>query len=210
MSKRGIFITFEGSEGCGKTTQIEFVRNFLEGKGYACILSREPGGTEISEKIRELLLNAKEGEKMSPKTEMLLFAAARAQHVDELIRPSLEQGKCVICDRFIDSTSAYQGAARKLGAEVSDIANEIAIGECIPDITFLLDMDVEEGLKRARKRDSGKVDRMGAQKIEFYKEVRKRYLELAQKYPSRIVVIDASKSIEEVSEQIKIALERKF
>lgn len=210
MRQKGVFITFEGTEGGGKSTQIAFARDFLERAGWECVVSREPGGTEISEKIRELLLTSKSGEKMSPKAEMLLFEAARAQHVDELIRPALAAGKCVICDRFTDSTSAYQGAARLLGSDMVDSANAIAVGGCSPDITFLLDLDAAEGLRRARMRDGGVADRMGSQKIDFYNKVRASYLELAKKNPERIFVIDASKSAEEVSRRIADILEAKL
>ena len=209
MSNRGIFITFEGGEGCGKTSQISLLAEFLRKKGRECLLVREPGGTAISEKIRNLLLHEKAGQNMSAKTEMLLFAASRAQLVDEKIRPALREGKIVISDRFVDSTFAYQGAARSLGFESAKTANQIAIGECMPDLTFLLDLDARLGLARAGKRDEGGADRRGSQKIEFYEKVRKEYLRLAGENPERFAVIDASKSIPEVAVQIsKIAEEK--
>ena len=210
MSKNGIFITFEGGEGCGKTSQINLLAEFMRKKGRECVITREPGGTAVSEKIRELLLHAKEGGSMSAKTEMLLFAAARAQHVDELIRPSLALGKIVISDRFIDSTFAYQGAARSLGFDCAKAVNQIAVGECIPDITFLLDLDVVCGLERAGRRDGGSSDRMGSQKIEFYEKVRAEYLRLAAENPGRFVVLDASKPISEIAAQIAKIAEEKF
>lgn len=210
MSKSGVFITFEGGEGCGKTSQINMLAKFLSGRGCDYTITREPGGTAISEKIRDLLLNAKEGENMSPKTEMLLFAAARAQHVDELIRPALKSGKFVISDRFIDSTYAYQGAARSLGFGLAKTVNDIAIAECMPDLTVLLDLDVVAGLNRAGKRDSGNSDRMGSQKIEFYEKVRLEYLRLAKENSERFLVIDASKSIEEIAGEISKCVKERF
>lgn len=210
MSKRGVFITFEGGEGSGKTSQINLLAKFLSGRGCDCIITREPGGTVISEKIRDLLLHAKEGEKMSAKTEMLLFAAARAQHVDELIRPALQDGKFVISDRFIDSTFAYQGAARSLGFNSAKIVNDIAIGDCIPNLTVLLDIDVVDGLKRAGNRDSGNLDRMGSQKVEFYEKVRLEYLRLAEENQERFLVVDASKSIKEIASEISKCVEERF
>lgn len=210
MSKSGVFITFEGGEGCGKTSQINMLAKFLSGRGCYYTITREPGGTAISEKIRDLLLNAKEGENMSPKTEMLLFAAARAQHVDELIRPALKSGKFVISDRFIDSTYAYQGAARSLGFDLAKTVNDIAIAECLPDLTVLLDLDVVAGLNRAGKRDSGNSDRMGSQKIEFYEKVRLEYLRLARENSGRFLVIDASKSIEEIAGEISKCVKERF
>ncbi|MBR4597060.1 MAG: dTMP kinase [Opitutales bacterium] len=210
MSNCGIFITFEGGEGCGKTSQICLLAEFLRKRGRECVLVREPGGTAISEKIRTLLLNDKEGKKMSAKTEMLLFAAARAQLVDEKIRPALQEGKIVISDRFVDSTFAYQGAARSLGFEQTKSANEIAIGECMPNLTILLDLDARLGLARAGKRDEGETDRMGSQKIEFYEKVRAEYLRLARENPERFAVIDASKSIPEIAEKISKTVEEKF
>lgn len=210
MSKSGAFITFEGGEGCGKTSQISMLAKFLSGKGCDYVITREPGGTAISEKIRDLLLHAKEGEKMSAKTEMLLFAAARAQHVDELIRPALKSGKFVISDRFIDSTYAYQGAARSLGFGSAEIVNNIAIGECLPDLTVLLDLDVVAGLNRAGRRDGGNSDRMGSQKIEFYEKVRLEYLRLASENSGRFLVVDASKPIEEIAGIISKCVEERF
>ncbi len=210
MSEKGIFITFEGCEGSGKTSQMRALADFFASRGRECVLTREPGGTALSERIRELLLTSREGEGMSPRAELLLFEAARAQHVDELIRPALAAGKVVVSDRFSDSTLAYQGAARSLGDGIAEAANDIAVAGCMPDLTILLDMDAAEGLARARLRDGGAADRMGSEKLEFYRAVREAYLRLAELHPERIAAVDASGGIGEVAERIRRIVEGRF
>lgn len=210
MSERGLFITFEGSEGCGKSSGISSLAAYFASVGRECVITREPGGTPLAEDIRGLLLSAKKGANMSYKTELLLFAAARAQHVEELILPALNSGKIVLCDRFMDSTSAYQGVARNLGQECSDMLNAFAVGSCVPDMTLLLDLDPELGLQRARFRDEGCADRMGSQKLEFYRAVRQAFLELAKKHGERFVLVDSSGEKEETFAQILSAVKERF
>jgi len=198
MSK-GLFITFEGADGCGKTTQIKLFAEYLKEQGYDVVLSREPGGTPISEKIRHIILDASsEGE--TDITEMLLFAAARAQHVAQLIRPAVNEGKIVLCDRFVDSSIAYQAYARNLG-DVVETVNEIAVDGCYPDMTFFLDISP----KAARERNShtDKDDRLEMESLDFHTRVYEGYLKIRDKNGKRYISIDASKGIDEVFEEIK-------
>jgi len=199
---KGIFITFEGGEGCGKSSHIAALAAYFESLGRTCVLTREPGGTKLGEKIRELLLHAKEGEAMSPKTEILLFSAARAQHVEEFIKPALAEGKVVICDRFYDSSTAYQGAARSLGADIVKNLNAFAAEGARPDLTVLLDLPAEVGLARARARDTNGADRMGSEKISFYEAVRSSFLKIAESEPERFAVVNSSGSKEETFAKI--------
>ena len=209
MSK-GFFITFEGSEGCGKSTHIKLLASYFQKRGLECVITREPGGAPLSEKIRELLLHAKEGNTMSSRTELLLFEAARNQHVVETISPALKQGKIVISDRFYDSTTAYQGAARKLASDDVQWLNNFATEGLSPDLTIILDTPVEEGLRRANKRDDNNTDRMGAQKKSFYEDVRSAFLRLAQQFPERVVVVSAMGTKEETFEKIVAVVESKI
>ncbi len=209
MSK-GIFITFEGGEGCGKSTHIAELKKYFESRGKVCVLTREPGGVALAEKIRDMLLHAKEGKNMSARAEILLFEAARAQHVDELIKPALAEGKVVISDRFYDSTTAYQGVARKLDAQSVELLNQFAVGDTKPDLTLILDLPPSEGLARAKVRDNGDTDRMGSEKIEFYEAVRKAFLALAEREKERFAVIDSSGSKSQTFEQILKAVREKF
>ena len=209
MSK-GLFITFEGSEGCGKSTHIKLLCQALQERGFECVLTREPGGSPLSEKIRELLLFAKEGYSMSPLTELLLFEAARSQHVFQTIRPALEAGKIVISDRFFDSTTAYQGAARNLPAEIVEQLNKLATESLEPDLKIVLDLPVEEGLSRANKRDCDKADRMGSQKMSFYEDVRNAFLKIAQENPHRFAVVSALGTKEETFAKILEAVNAKL
>lgn len=197
MNKKGLFITFEGTDGSGKSTQIGLLRSWLESKGIEALLTREPGGTAISEKIRDIILD-KENSEMSYMTEALLYAASRAQHVDQVIRPALNNGKTVISDRFIDSSIVYQGFGRQLGEPV-EIINKYAMGDCVPDVTFLLKLDPAKGIKRA---SGGVPDRIESEKISYHKAVYDAYLILEQKYPGRIMGIDASGSIENIHKEI--------
>lgn len=206
--KCGFFISFEGSEGCGKSTHIKMLAEYFANKGFECLLTREPGGTQVSEKIRDILLD--KGNCISQKAEILLFEAARAQHVDELISPALKEGKIVICDRFADSTSAYQGAARKIDANSVEWLNKFATSALAPDLTLVLDISAELGLARAKKRDLQGSDRMGSEKLPFYEAVRNAFLNLAKTHPDRVKVIDSSGEKEETFEKILSAVKEKF
>src|SRR5881409_500490 len=184
------FITFEGSEGCGKSTQVQRLTARLERCGIPCVVTHEPGGTPIGETIRELLQFAPHNSMMTPEAELLLFAASRSQLVREVIRPALEHGSCVVADRFFDSTTVYQGAARKLDREMIERLNAFAVGDCVPDVTFVLDVNAATAASRMQK--PRKADRMERQPAEFYERVRKAYRELATREPKRIVLIDGS------------------
>lgn len=191
----GCFITFEGVEGCGKSTQITLLWEYLLEAGYDVIVTREPGGTPIAESIRGVLLNP-DHEDMGATAELLLYAAARAQHVYEKIAPALAAGQIVLCDRFTDSTTAYQGAGRGLQADLLKTLNEIATGGVWPDCTLMLDVPVEIGLERARRR--GRKDRIEQESVAFHERVRQGFLALAAGEPDRITIIPGEMSIEEV------------
>ena len=197
---RGIFITMEGPDGSGKSTQIELLKKFLEEEGYDTLITREPGGTEISEAIRKIILN-KDYVAMSPVTEMLLYASARAQLIAELVGPTLEEGKAVISDRFVDSSLVYQGIARGIGIEKVYEVNRLAIGEYMPDVTFLLDLPAEVGI--SRKKDQKELDRMELESLEFHKNVAEGYRKMGRRFPDRITTIDATLPIDEISSLIK-------
>jgi dTMP kinase len=201
--RSGIFITFEGPDGSGKTTQIQRLSDYLQEQGQDIFVTREPGGTDIGEKIREIVLDPIHKE-MDKVTEALLYAASRAQHVAEVIKPTLEAGKTVICDRFMDSSIAYQGYGRSIGEPVR-IINEIAVSGLIPDLTFLLLVDPDEGKRRI---SSGTLDRLELEKIEYHREVYKGYLELAKQHPNRILLIEGNRGIEEISSEITHSVER--
>lgn len=206
---KGLFITFEGGEGSGKSTQIAILKKRLESSGRQVLETREPGGTPLGESIRQLLQHDDAGKGMSPESELLLFAASRAQHVRELIVPALAAGKIVLCDRFLDSSAVYQGVARVLNAEEVEALNKFAVGPAIPDLTILIDLKPEEGLARVHTRSKGKFDRIEQETAEFFQEVRRGYLDLAAAEPERFYVIDGSKSVEELSQIIaKIVEER--
>lgn len=195
----GKFITIEGTDGAGKTTQINLLMEYLKHEGFDVVLTREPGGTYIGEKIRELLLDT-ENSSMSYMTEALLYAAARAQHVNEKILPALNDGKIVVCDRFVDSSIAYQGFARELGFKTIESINNYAVNSLAPDITFYLDISPEIGI--ARKRDSKVLDRIEVEKMEFHNSVYKGFQELCNCYTDRIKKINADRSIEDISNDI--------
>jgi dTMP kinase len=182
------FITFEGSEGCGKTTQVQRLAARLQQYGVPFLVTREPGGTAIGETIRELLQYAAHNSTMTAETELLLFEASRSQLVREVIKPALDRGMCVISDRFFDSTTAYQGAARKLDLDTVARFNAFAIGDCVPDVTFVLDVD--SATAGSRMQQPRKPDRMEREPVEFYKRVRQGYHELAKREPDRVVLID--------------------
>lgn len=186
--EKGLFITLEGPDGSGKSTQIEYLKQYFDHKGIETIFTREPGGTDIGEKLRNIILDKENGE-MCDMTEALLYAASRAQHVNQLIKPALKGGKVVVCDRFIDSSIAYQGYGRKLGDAVRMI-NEFAIDGCMPDITFLMEISPEIGKSRIK---SESQDRLELEKIEFHNRVYAGYREIAEFYPERFVEIDAER-----------------
>ena len=201
--EKGLFISIEGPDGSGKSTQIRRINSFFEERGYTAINTREPGGTAIGEKIRSIILD-KENSEMSAMTEAFLYAASRAQHVAQVIRPALSQGKIVICDRFIDSSIAYQGYGRKLGDCVR-IINEYAVSGCMPDITFLMKLDPGVGKKRIREEEA---DRLEREALQFHRDVYNGYLEIEKKYNGRIVGIDASRSVDEIAGDIAGHLQR--
>ncbi len=185
---QGLFITFEGIEGSGKSTQMKLLADKLAALGYTCLLTREPGGPPIAEHIRRLLLDPEHGE-MLPETELLLYSASRAQHTGEWILPALKAGKVVLCDRYYDSTFAYQGAARSLDPGFIHPLTEFATFHTVPDLTFLLDLEVEAGLARINARQ---LDRLEQEDKAFHERVRQQYLSLALEQALRITVIDAS------------------
>lgn len=198
--KNGLFITFEGIDGAGKSTQIQIVKKLLEDKGYEVVLTREPGGTDISEKIREIILD-NDNDEMSFVTEALLYAASRAQHVYQVIKPQLKQGKIVICDRYIHSSIAYQGYARGLGAEKVMSINSHAIDGLLPDISFFILLPSEKAMERLKKSEKH-LDRLEVEKIDFFKKVEQGYEKMAKEYEN-IIVIDASKSVDKIASEIK-------
>ena len=197
---RGIFITMEGPDGSGKSTQIALLKEYLEKEGYDVIITREPGGTKISENIREVILNP-DYKEMSSVTEMLLYASARAQLIAEVIGPAIDSGKAVISDRFVDSSLVYQGMARGLGVEKVYEINKTAIGDYMPDVTFMLDLPAEVGI--SRKKDQKELDRMEQESIDFHKSVAEGYRQMAARFPDRIKTIDATLPIEEICGIIK-------
>lgn len=194
---RGLFITFEGPDGAGKTTQIENIDRYFKEKGKSVVISREPGGTRISEKLRELVLD-KENVEMNDTTEMLIYAAARAQHVAEKIKPALERGEMVICDRFVDSSIAYQGFGRSLGDQVEEV-NEYAIMGCKPDITFFMDIDPAIGRSRIGK---DVQDRLEREKMDFHYKVYEGYQTICRNHPERVIRIDADRPIDVIRDEI--------
>lgn len=200
MQKRGYFITSEGPEGAGKTTVMNLLGEQLIEEGYDVVMTREPGGIMISEKIRNIILN-NEHTMMESRTEALLYAAARRQHLVEKILPALEAGKIVICDRFIDSSLAYQGFARGIGVEEIWAINKFAIGETMPEKTVLFDVDPELGLSRINAHKDREKNRLDVENLAFHQKVRAGYLSLVERYPERIQVIDASQPLEKVLEE---------
>lgn len=193
-----MFITLEGPEGSGKTSAIKKVVERLKSLGYSIIETREPGGTPIAEQIRNVILDVK-NTSLDPRAEALLYAASRRQHLVEKVWPAIKEGKIVICDRFIDSSLAYQGGARNLGIDNIININMFATEDTWPDLTLLFDIEPEIGLKRIASNSNREVNRLDLEKLEFHKMVRNTFLQLANRYPKRYVVIDASKSIDEVA-----------
>lgn len=195
----GLFITMEGTDGAGKTTQIKLLEEYLTGKGFKVVCTREPGGTPISEKIREIIID-KNNIEMTDMTEALLYAAARAQHVNDVILPTLKEGGIVISDRFVDSSIVYQGFARSIGERLIKNINKYAVGDLEPDITFFLKLKPEDGLKR--KREQAELDRLEAEKFSFHQRVYDGYVRLSKRCKNRIQVVDALKSVEEIHNEI--------
>ena len=201
----GKFITFEGIEGCGKSTHAQRLLSRLADTGKDAILTREPGGTVLGEKIREIVKDSKGSEPISPEAEMLLFAVSRAHLVRNVILPALSAGKVVISDRFIDSTTAYQGCGRGLDGDVVATVNRFVAGDAIPDVTILLDIDVATALLRLTKRNDAEhtqSDRIEMEGVPFHETVRTAYLELASKCPDRIKIVDASRDVATVAEDL--------
>ncbi len=197
---RGCFITFEGVEGCGKSTQLVLLKQYLASQGREVEVTREPGGTPIAEAIRRVLLDP-ENHALTPVAEVLLYAAARAQHVAERIRPALEAGKIVLCDRFADSTTAYQGAGRALPEATIAALHRIATEGVWPELTIVLDIDPELGLERAAARRG--LDRIENESIEFHRRVREGFLTLARAEPQRVTVVDGSRDADSVAADVR-------
>lgn len=201
---RGRFITLEGGEGVGKSTNLRFIQHLLAQKQIDVLLTREPGGTELAEKIRQLLLE-KHREAITPQAELLLVFAARAQHIQHVILPALTQGKWVLSDRFTDATYAYQGGGRNMDNQIIAWLENTVQGELRPDLTLLLDAPVETGLLRARHR--GKLDRFESEQLDFFERVRQAYLARARQNPRRYAIIDAAMPLVEVQNQISRAID---
>lgn len=202
-----LLITVEGPDGAGKSTQIELLKEYLEKKGYEVLVTREPGGNPVSEAIRGIILN-KDYSEMCYMTEMLLYAAARAQLVSEVIKPALEAGKIVICDRFVDSSVVYQGIARGLGIEAAYGVNDYALQGISPVLTILLDLDAGEGIRR--KKHQAELDRMESAGLEFHEKVAEGYRTLAARHPERIMTVDAALPIQQIHDKIIEVIEEKI
>lgn len=192
-----MFITFEGGEGAGKSTAIKRIVEKLTSEGYEIVLTREPGGTPIAEEIRNVILD-KKNTAMDPRTEALLYAASRRQHLVEKVIPALKEGKLVLCDRFLDSSLAYQGGARGIGIDTVYNMNLFATEGMLPDLTILFDIKPEEGLARIAANSQREVNRLDVEKLTFHNKVRDSFHELAKKFPDRFVIVDASKTPDEV------------
>ena len=199
--KKGVFITLEGPDGCGKTCQIPDLVKYLHKNGYEVVSTREPGGTPISEQIRDVIMSMS-NKGMHPRTEILLFQAARAQHVEQIIRPALADGKIVVCDRFTDSTLAYQGYGHQTDLSNLRLIVDFATAKLRPDLTIYLDLDAEEGLRR-RQKGGGEWNRLDDYDLDFHRRVREGYLKLIEQDPSRWFLIDARQSINDIQRQIR-------
>lgn len=204
QSTRGRFITLEGIEGVGKSTQLAFIRDYLTKAEQVIVVTREPGGTPVAEALRHLVLKQHD-EKITSVAELLMLFSGRAQHIEHVIRPALTAGKWVLCDRFTDATYAYQGAGRQLPVNQIATLEQWVQQDLQPDCTFLLDAPVDVALKRIEKR--GEADRIEAERAEFFERVRAAYLARAKQFPQRYKVIDASVSLAEVQKQIKLVLD---
>ncbi len=196
----GKFISFEGTEGSGKTSVIKKVKEFFEDKGYQVLITREPGGIRISEKIRDIILDKTHTE-MDSKTEALLFAASRRQHLVEKVLPALNEGKIVLCDRFVDSSLVYQGLARNIGLEEVYAINKFAIEDTLPDMTIFVDVRPEVGLKRVFDTPNREVNRLDLETLNFHKKIYQGYLDLIKKYPKRLKKINGEQPINDVAKE---------
>jgi len=201
-----IFITFEGIEGCGKSTQSRLLKEFLEKENVPVMHTREPGGPKISESIRQILLSNENAE-MVPETELLLYMASRSQHTAEWIIPALDEGKLVISDRYYDSTIAYQGAARELDRNIIDVITKFATYGLVPDLTILIDLPAEKGLSRIHQDDA---DRLESESMDFHRRVRDGFLNLAHSEKERYLIVDGTGSIDEIHSQIISAVRSRF
>jgi len=199
---KGTFITVEGPDGAGKTTVLNMIAEELAAEGYPIVQTREPGGSPIAEKIRQIILDKKHTE-MDPRTEALLYAAARRQHLIEKIIPALEKGNIVLCDRFIDASIVYQGFARKIGIDEVLKINRFAIENTMPDLTIYFDIEPKIGLERIQKHRQGEMNRLDLETMEFHKMVREGYLQLLDRFPDRIKKVMADRPIEEVKTEVK-------
>lgn len=205
--KTGYFITFEGIDGCGKTTQLRLADKYLSAQKISTLVLREPGSTPLSEKVRKILLDKKMN--INPFSELMLYLAARAELVREVIHPAIKNGTVVLCDRFYDSTTAYQGYGRGLDIGLINKLNRKAAADCIPDLTFLVDINFNSSLLR-RKSSNKKADRLESESKQFFQKVRHGFYDIANKNKRRIKVIDGAKSIEAVFEEVKNWLNRKL
>lgn len=202
LRKRGLFIAFEGGEGTGKSTQIKASKLYLEALGFEVVISFEPGGTPLGQKIRQLLLDpANIG--MGARTEALLYAAARAEHVEKILRPALDRGAVVLCDRYWDASRAYQGVGRNLGIAAVDHINAWGTHGLLPDKVFVFDLDVQQGLERALKRNEGELDRLEAEGQSFHEKVRIAYRHLSKQQPHRYCLVDASQDKESIQKLLQ-------
>lgn len=202
------FITFEGGEGCGKSTVLKAIKERLESEGVSVVLTREPGGTPIAEQIRNVILD-KGNTAMDGRTEALLYAASRRQHLVEKIWPALKEGKTVLCDRYLDSSLAYQGGARGLGIDEVLSINLFATEGTYPDLTLLFDLEPEQGLARIAANQNREVNRLDLEKLDFHHQVRNNFLALAKRYPDRYVIIDASQPLADVIEDAYKAIKER-
>lgn len=212
-SPRGRLITFEGPEGAGKSTQAALLISKLEASGLTVLYTREPGGTPLGEAIRQILQFNAAGEPPCPESEILLFEASRAQLVRHVILPALQAGTWVVCDRFADSTTAYQGFGRSFPVDLVETVNRFAIGEAVPDMTLLLDVNVTLGLQRCRKRETSNpapLDRIESEALSFHEKVRRGYLDLARKHPERFRIIDAMRPIDAIHADVWSAVRAAF
>ena len=206
MQRKALFITFEGPEGAGKSTQIRLLQEYLESLGRKVLVTREPGGTPLAENFRNIVKHYQGEEPLYPATELLLFEAARTQHTRYVIAPALAAGTIVLCDRFADSTEAYQGAGRSLDMKFLQDLNNFAMAECKPDLTLLFDLPVEVGMARARARVAHIADhndRLEAEKMDFHERVRSSFLQIARREPERVKVLDATQSIDILAAAVK-------
>nr|WP_029191993.1 dTMP kinase [Paenibacillus elgii] len=207
--KRGFFITVEGGEGAGKTSAIDAILEQVKARGYDVLSTREPGGIPIAEQIRSVVLD-RNNTAMDPRTEALLYAAARRQHLAEKVIPALEAGKVVVCDRFIDSSLAYQGYARELGMDEVFAINRFAIGDWMPDLTVFMDVRPEIGLARIRADQGREVNRLDLESMTFHNKVREGYLQVLSRFPERVVRVDAERELDKVLEDIGQMLNQKL